>query len=173
MSKREQIFNAALEIAEESGVESVHGAEISQRTGIKQGALNYFYGSMDTLRNDVMKWARENGKFEDFQDPRYIDRRRASAKVRKKQLMAHALDLAIETNYREVTRDQIADAAGISTSLVTHYLGTLKSMRRDIVRAALADEIPEVIAQAIACKDPRVANLPPEEKAKYLSILAA
>ncbi len=58
-----------------------------------------------------------------------------------------------KNGYHKITRDQIAIASGVSVGLVTFYFGTMTKLRRDIMRVALKQPIPLIIAQGLANRD--------------------
>jgi AcrR family transcriptional regulator len=58
--------------------------------------------------------------------------------------------------YQNVTRADIASAAGCSEALVSSYFGTMVQVRRAVVRAAIKQRDLAIIAQAIAANDPHV-----------------
>lgn len=74
---------------------------------------------------------------------------------RKRQLLDAALYLAQQpqTNYLTVTREAIAAHAGVSIALVSYHLGTVKAMRRSIMRHAVAVKCARVVAQGVASRD--------------------
>lgn len=67
-----------------------------------------------------------------------------------------AVDLAAKFGYRKVTRDQIALEAGVATGTVTNKLGTMKQLRRAVVRHAVRTGNHRVVAEAIVYQDPYV-----------------
>ena len=75
-------------------------------------------------------------------------------KIKKHDVLLAAVELAAISGYLRVTRDAIADRAGVSMGSVTNYLGTIKQIRRAIVRHAIRTEHLVIIAHAIVNKDP-------------------
>ncbi len=78
---------------------------------------------------------------------------------RTKEILAVALDLAERVGYQCVTRDGIAAAAGVSAGHVSGLLGTMKQIRRRLMRAAIAQNRYRVIAQGLAVRDPACGKL--------------
>jgi len=81
------------------------------------------------------------------------------ARSKKYDLLCIALKLARKHGYREVTREMIANSAGSAEGTVSFQLGTMKQMRRVIVRHAIRTNDNKIIAQAILAGDPLVKNL--------------
>lgn len=99
---------------------------------------------------------------------------RLTRRARHDSILAAAVRLAEIKGYTKVTRDDIALAAGCSPALVSEVLGTMVALRRQIQRAAIANEVVPVIAQGLAARDPHALKAPAYLKiaaGKYLSEL--
>ncbi len=83
-----------------------------------------------------------------------------------------ALELAESVGYNHVTRDQIADRAGVATGTVSLYMGTMCQLRRTVIRHALKEGRHRIIAQAIIADDPHVKKLTDEERRIALMAVA-
>lgn len=95
------------------------------------------------------------------------------ARERIAQILKAALDVCSKsTSYARVTREQIANRAGIPPTLITYHMGTMESLRRDIMREAVRVECLPVIAQGLAMRDRRALNAPDELKQRALRSLA-
>jgi hypothetical protein len=72
-----------------------------------------------------------------------------------------------------LTRQVIAIAAGCSEGLVSRYLGDMKDARRLIMKAAIRDEIVEIIVQSVVAHDGYAVKkwLPSELKQRAISSL--
>ena len=81
-------------------------------------------------------------------------RRRAGRAVRAEEIIKAALTLAGEHGYTVVTREQIAEAAKCSSSLVGKYFGEMGEMRSHIMRAAVDYANAEVVLQGLVTKHP-------------------
>jgi AcrR family transcriptional regulator len=91
-----------------------------------------------------------------------------SRRARHDEILAAAVRLSVTTGYTRVTRNDIALAAGCSPALVSEMFGTVVCLRRDIMRAAVANHVLPVIAQGLALRDPHALRAPAE-----LRVLAA
>lgn len=96
---------------------------------------------------------------------------RLDPKVRRKQLLCNAVALATEKGFEAVTREAVADRAGVAPGLVANYLGTMTQLRRNIMRAAVKHEILSVVAYGLATNNPYTAKASPELKARTLAYL--
>ena len=90
------------------------------------------------------------------------------AKIDKQHLTDVAVNLAEIHGYRHVTRDEIARVSGASQGTVTNYLGTMRQIRKLIVRQAIKRDIKSIIAQAITYGEPQTQRIPIEERLKAL-----
>lgn len=90
--------------------------------------------------------------------------KRKKPSVRKKEILAAAMELAKTDHYIRVTRERIAERVNISTGLVNLYFNTMNELRSAIVRNAINEEVIEVVAQAIANKDPQALDISHELK---------
>jgi AcrR family transcriptional regulator len=72
---------------------------------------------------------------------------------RKQEILEAAVRLARVDGYSNITRDNIATAAGVSMGLVNHHYGTINQLKRAVMRAAISREILSIIAEGIVLKD--------------------
>jgi len=100
-----------------------------------------------------------------------IDAREQVAKI-----LQAALKLASNggRSYNSLSRDDIARECGFaSSSLITHHMGTMEALRRDIMREAIRVECLPVIAQGLVIRDRHARKAPDALKAKALQAVAA
>jgi len=93
--------------------------------------------------------------------------------IRKGEILEVAIALSKTHGYNRVTRDQVADAAGVSMGLVTHRFGTMNQLRRDIMRRAVEGGIVEIIAQGLAMGNPHAEKAPADLKKQAVEYLAS
>jgi len=87
-------------------------------------------------------------------------RRRIDPDEREQEIMQAALVLAELNGYRVITREQIAEYAKCSPSLVGKYFGDMQELRRCIMRAAVKQERAEVVLQGLVTRDPIALSAP-------------
>lgn len=87
---------------------------------------------------------------------------RLKPKERHKLILNAAIQLAREKGFENLTRDSIAQAADVSHGLVTYYYNTMKQVRRAVMRAAVKQEILEIIAYGLATANPHALKAPSE-----------
>lgn len=93
------------------------------------------------------------------------------ARARKAQILSEALKLAATRGYACLTRDEVAAAAGIASSLVAHHMGTMQAFKRDLMREAVRVECLPVVAQGLACRDPHALKASDELRARAAASL--
>jgi AcrR family transcriptional regulator len=93
------------------------------------------------------------------------------ARARKAQILSAALSLAPSRGYACLTRDEVAAAAGIPSSLVAYHMGTMQAFKRDLMREAIRVECLPVIAQGLACKDPHALKASDDLRARAAASL--
>ena len=74
--------------------------------------------------------------------------KRLEPKIRKEQILTAATELAVESHYMLVTQGEIAEALGISPSLILAYFNTMDNLRYAIIRRAIETGNKPVVAQA-------------------------
>lgn len=96
------------------------------------------------------------------------------ARERVAQILKAALDICSKkTTYSRVTREQIAECAGIPPTLITYHCGTMADLRRDIMREAVRVECLPVIAQGLAARDRHALKASEELRRRALQSLGA
>lgn len=81
-------------------------------------------------------------------------------KARLQRILAAAVDLAVVNGYQNITRHEVAMAAGCAPGLVNVYFDTMESLREAIMREAIRREVLPVVAQGLSVGDPGAAAAP-------------
>ena len=98
-------------------------------------------------------------------------RKRLTKKDRRDEILAAAVHLAKQNGYSSVTRQQIAAHCGVSDNLITHHFKTMPQLRRHIMRAAVRDEVLEIVVEGIILKDPHALKAPDRVKQAAIQLL--
>lgn len=100
--------------------------------------------------------------------------RRYRPSVRRSLILSAACTLAANgTPYYQLTREQIAQAAGVTASTLRYHFGGIGLLRRCVVDFAIQHDYLAVIAQAMTVRDPAVRGLDGETRrraAGYISL---
>lgn len=91
--------------------------------------------------------------------------------ARHSRVLDGALAVAISLGFRAVTREAVAAAAGVSAGTVNHAFGTMDRLREEVMRQAVAREIPEIVAAGLAEGSPIARDAPAALKARATQIL--
>lgn len=87
---------------------------------------------------------------------------------RREQILAAALTIALDTGYNSLTRDGVAERAGVAMGQVNHVFDTMYKLRRAVMRAAISREHLSIIAQGVAHGDHYAHEAPEWLKEKAL-----
>ena len=81
------------------------------------------------------------------------------------------MELALTDGLCAVRLIPVAQRAGVTNGLVSHYFGTIKQLHRAVVRHAIHREILPIVAQALASGDSDARKAPDELKQRALGSL--
>lgn len=79
--------------------------------------------------------------------------KRSDPEVRTAELLTVALNLAAADGWHALTREKIANAAGVSPGLVSVRLGTMDALKRSVMRAAVTRRVVAVVAEGLVAGD--------------------
>lgn len=79
---------------------------------------------------------------------------RPPATQRRAEILAAALALAEQTDYRHMTRAEVAQAAGCSPALVAWHFGNMDDLRETVLFEAVERECLRVVAQGLVAVNP-------------------
>lgn len=84
------------------------------------------------------------------------------ADVRREQILAAALSLAENTSvgFERITRDGVAQAAGVSAGTVNVYFRDMPTLRSELMRYAVSKANIRVVAQGLLAKHPEALRAP-------------
>ena len=78
----------------------------------------------------------------------------------REKILKIAVELAIESNYIMITREQLAKRAGCSVTLITYHFKTMDGLRVELLNHAVRYSVKRVINQAIINNDPFIKSIP-------------
>lgn len=96
---------------------------------------------------------------------------RFKPEVRKDAILEAATALALDDGLCAVRLIPVAQRAGVTNGLVSHYFGTVKQLHRAVIRHAIHREILPIVAQALAAGDSDARKAPEELKQRALASL--
>lgn len=80
-------------------------------------------------------------------------RQRLEPNDRRESLLLAALALAEAEGYGKVNRSSVAERAGVSPGIVSHYFGDVRNLREAVMERAIIDRCMPVIADGLAVSD--------------------
>jgi len=164
--KREQVKDVAVCMVKGEGLINLSRRELCERAGIPDGSFPHVMGCNFS---DFV----EELKLENIQELSHsVSKTRANPELRKAHILNVAVSMAMVAGYNKITRDKIAEGAGVSMGLVTRYFGTMGQLKTAIMRRAVKQGIAEIIAQGLANGDDHAKRAPAELKAEAATLLA-
>ena len=163
---RSHITNIALDMVHTNGLINLSRLELCERAGIADGSFPYHMGC--TFTEFVSKL---RPKVED-QTIHKVIKLRVDPALRKDHILKAAIAVAITKGYNKVTRDDVAESAGVSMGLITHYFTNMNQLRRDIMRTAVKRGIAEIVAQGLTNKDCHALKASKELKTQAAHLIA-
>jgi len=82
---------------------------------------------------------------------------------RDNRILTAAFDLAAADSYQWITRDQVAERAGVSAGTVNTVFGEMRKLKQAVIRLAIERRNLHIIAEAIGAKHPIIADECPED----------
>ena len=98
-------------------------------------------------------------------------RHRTDPKLRRMQLLRTAVAVSERDGYLNITRQLVAEEAGVSMGLVSSYFGSMPNLRSLVMDYAIRNEIIVVIAQGLGNKNEAARNAPAALKARAIDYL--
>lgn len=162
---REHVKNIAIKQVESAGLINLTRQSVCDQAGIPDGSFPHVMGC--TFAELVQELSKEGH----FSPQTRTIKKRANPTLRKASILNAAVTLARTRGYLKITRDQVAEEAGVSGGLVTRYFGTIAQLRRDVMRHAIDQHVYEVIAQGLVVGDKNAKKAPQEVKQAALTFL--
>lgn len=97
----------------------------------------------------------------------------AEVEQRKEQILTAALGMTRTHGYRGVTRDAVAQKAGVSAGMVNRYFGTMADLMEQVMREAVEQRLLPVVAQGLAHNNPVAMGAPAEVQAAAMASVGA
>lgn len=165
MKDKNEVMETARDMVRKSGLINLSRCELCEHAGIADGSFPHIMGC--TFSELVIQLKAENLT----QPMTSVSKSRVSAGLRKEHILTVAVNLAKTTGYTKITRDGVAEAAGVSFGLVNKYFGTMTQLKGDVMRAAIKQKIPEIVAQGLASCDERARKAPDTLKQEAIQLL--
>lgn len=96
----------------------------------------------------------------------------AMRNARNTAVLDAAVAEALRVGYQWITRDDVAKVAGVSNATVSNAFGTMRDLKRAVLREAVARPIPVIVAQGLADQHQIALDAPPLVKEQALATLS-
>ena len=163
---RQEVKEVAICMVRGFGLINLSRRDLCERAGIPDGSFPHIMGCNFAEFIDELKEEKIEG------GAHVVSKSRTDPALRRDQILTVAVDQSKEIGYNNITRDNVAEGAGVSMGLVTRYFGTMCKLKRQVMRYAIKNEIAEIIAQGLANGDNHAKKAPPELKAEAATLLA-
>lgn len=146
---RKQIKQTAVELIKRDGLMNLTRLGLCEAAGIADGSFRHHMGCTFSEFIDELR------ELKIPNPPTEVNRSRMHPALRKEHILNSAIELAETEGYNNISRDAIAEKAGITGSLVSQYF-TMSGLRIELMEQAVNTENLTVIAQGIINKHPRI-----------------
>lgn len=164
MTNKKTIIKTAKIMIAENGLINLSRKELCERSGISDGSFIHVMGCTFT---ELIKQLSD-----DTEKIYTVNKHRVNPKLRKEHILNVAVDVACNHGYHKLTRDAVAETAGVSMGLVSRYFGTMPQLKRDVMRAAIKRDIASIVAQGLAINDKHARKAPQGLKQQAAEIIA-
>lgn len=166
MSTKTAVTETAQAMVKENGLINLSRRELCERAGIPDGSFPHVMGC------NFAEFVQSLDTPSAFESGHKVSKSRANPELRRDHILATAVGMAQSLGLANITRDAIAEKAGVSNGLVTRYFKTMTQLRGDIMRRAIKQEILEIVAYGLAIRDSRALHAPLELRERAAKLTA-
>ncbi len=73
--------------------------------------------------------------------------------ARRDQILAAAINMSLDVGFNSLTRDGVAERAGVAMGQINHIFSTMTKLRNAVMRSAISRELLPIIATGLALGD--------------------
>lgn len=92
---------------------------------------------------------------------------------RDSRILLAAVELAKPLGYQWITRDQVAKAAEVSAGTINNAFGSMRGLKRAVLKYAVDHEILEIVRQGIGDDHEITRAAPAELKTRAIALMVA
>lgn len=156
MSKT-QVLQTARRMVRENGLINLTRRELCERANVPNGSFVNIMGCTFTELVDQLR-----GEDIPTRPGKEAEVARANPAARRDSILFAACELSKKGGYDKIKAKEVAEAAGISSQMITHYFGGMPQLRVAIMREAVRRSILPIIVQGLIRRD-RIAKRAPEK----------
>lgn len=79
---------------------------------------------------------------------------------RREMILNAAIQLSLKIGYKSITRDKVAKIAKVSSALIAHYFPRMRHLRQAVIKAAISQNILQILAQGLILGDSDILKVP-------------
>ena len=160
------IHDTAVKLIQASGLINLSRAELCERVGIPDGSFPHYAQCNFTEFIDRLQAL-------GIPEPERlkVTKARTNPALRKDHILNAALTVATKRGYRFLTRDMVAEAAGVSGGLVSRYYDK-EALRLAVMELAVERKILRVIAEGIISRNAVALDAPGKLRKEALRSLS-
>lgn len=141
--RKSEVIRAARLLIREDGLINLTLDSLCYELDIPQGSFRHIMGiKFETFLIELRNSTRLNPKHA-------ITRQRVQKQLRIDHILNRATQLAQRNGYQQITREDVADAAQVSPSLISFHFHSMEHLRNEILRKAVAEENLKIVAQGL------------------------
>lgn len=145
----------AIRIIEEKGLINLTRSELCSRARIKEQDFNVI---MECTFTEFLKEIIDSVKTPGRKNPI----------LKKAHILQSAIEVAYQTEYLYLTRDAIAEQAGVSSSLIAHHFGTMSNFFKELMQVSIKNKEWRIVAQGLNHGNPTALAAPAKIKREAL-----
>jgi hypothetical protein len=155
---RERIRTEMIDMAQASGgLINLTCEALCRRVGIPRGRFAEVMGQNWT---DIVGEVRGDSGVPLYPVGPLRSSRAAHPLLRRDHILGVAVAMASQSHYLRITRDGVAETAGVAAGSVTRYFGDMTTLRAAVLRAAVDTGAVDIVAQGILERDPVALGAP-------------
>ena len=162
---KQHVKETAISMVREAGLINLSCQSLCQRAGIPDGSWSSI---MDCTFTEFVTRLRRM-KIDTVIHP--VVKTRTDPVLKKQYILQMAVATAVKVGYNKMTRELLAERAGVSEGLITKYFNTMCQLKRDVMRYAVRNSVVEVVAQGLAHGDKHDKKASPELKEAAAALL--
>lgn len=131
---KDKIKSAAIELAEEKGLENISRSTLCAKANVPPGSFKHITGV--TFKAYIRGLVKE-GYGGDAST--VITKRRVDPAFRRGNILSKAIELIQDKGVKDFTRGGVASAANVSENTIARYYKTMTQLKRAVLRKAKKD----------------------------------
>jgi hypothetical protein len=91
--------------------------------------------------------------------------------ARKQKILEAAIQIAIVSGYRNITRKEVSLLSGSASGLIGRYFNTVENLKKEVLKEAIKHEIMPILIENLSAREFDKIEISTELKQKIISYL--